>query len=117
MTIALNRRHFLGGSAVAAGLATVPARLLAAQSPAAWNAVRKSLQSFVDTKYVPGVVGLIGRGTEAPDVLKAGTLAFDNATPVDEHTLFRCYSMIYIRSGPTQWSAPTWMRLISEGYV
>ena len=109
MTLALNRRHFLGGSAVAAGLATLPARLLAAQSPEAWAAAQQSLQSFVDSKYVPGVVGLIGRGTEAAHVLKAGTLAFDSATPVDENSLFRCYSMTKPITGMAA------MMLIEEG--
>jgi CubicO group peptidase (beta-lactamase class C family) len=109
MTLALNRRHFLGGSAVAAGLATLPARLLAAQSPEAWAAAQQSLQSFVDSKYVPGVVGLIGRGTEAAHVLKAGTLAFDSATPVDENSLFRCYSMTKPITGLAA------MMLIEEG--
>lgn len=109
MTIAVNRRHFLGSSAIAAGLAAVPARLLAAQSAAAWAAAQQSLQSFVDSKYVPGVVGLIGRGTEAAQVLKAGTLAFDNPTPVDENSLFRCYSMTKPITGMAT------MMLIEEG--
>jgi CubicO group peptidase (beta-lactamase class C family) len=93
MTITVHRRQFLGASAVAAGLAALPRAAWATVPPAHWGAVRKAMQGFVDTRYVPGAVGVIARGTDAPEILKAGTLAFDSAVPVDENSLFRCYSM------------------------
>lgn len=94
MTINLNRRHFLSASALAAGFASLPASLRAAQTgPLAWAPVRKTMQGFIDSKYVPGTVAAIGRGTEAPDFLSTGALAFDNPAPVAEDSLFRAYSM------------------------
>lgn len=94
MTLELNRRVFLGASASVATFAAVPRQAWAATpTPDAWDAVRTAMQSFVDRKYVPGAVGLIARGTDAPTVLRTGTLAFDSAQPVDENSLFRCYSM------------------------
>jgi hypothetical protein len=51
------------------------------------------MQGFIDSKYVPGTVAAIGRGTEAPDFLSTGALAFDNPAPVAEDSLFRAYSM------------------------
>jgi CubicO group peptidase (beta-lactamase class C family) len=38
-------------------------------------------------------VAAIGRGTQAPDFLSTGALAFDNPAPVAEDSLFRAYSM------------------------
>lgn len=93
MTINVHRRQFLGGSAVAAGLVALPSSIWATVPSAHWDAVRKAMQGFVDTRYVPGAVGLLARGTDAPTVLKTGTLAFDSSVPVDENSLFRCYSM------------------------
>ena len=94
MTINLNRRHFLSASALAAGFASLPASLRAAQTgPLAWGPVRKTMQGFIDSKYVPGTVAAIGRGTQAPDFLSTGALAFDNPAPVAEDSLFRAYSM------------------------
>ncbi|MFM7028895.1 MAG: serine hydrolase domain-containing protein [Chakrabartia sp.] len=93
MTMQLHRRQFLGASAVAAGFAALPRAAWATVSPAHWEAVRRVMQGFVDTRYVPGAVGLIARGTDAPTVVKTGTLAFDSPVPVDENALFRCYSM------------------------
>jgi CubicO group peptidase (beta-lactamase class C family) len=51
------------------------------------------MQGFIDSKYVPGTVAAIGRGTQAPDFLSTGALAFDNPAPVAEDSLFRAYSM------------------------
>ncbi len=94
MTLEMNRRHFLEASALGAGLLSLPGAALAREiKPAAWGPVQLSLQGFVDKKYVPGAVGLIGRGTDAPSVIATGALGFDNPTPVSEESLFRCYSM------------------------
>ncbi len=94
MTLEMNRRHFLEASALGAGLLSLPGAALAREiGPAAWGPVQLSLQGFVDKKYVPGAVGLIGRGTAAPSVFATGALGFDNPTPVSEESLFRCYSM------------------------
>lgn len=95
MTLNLDRRHFLGASALTAGLATTPAfaRMPIAPKPGAWSPVLAAMKGFVDKKYVPGAAGAIGRGSDAPDFLFTGALAFDNPAAVDENTLFRAYSM------------------------
>ena len=80
MTINLDRRHFLGASTLAAGLAGLPAyaRMPLAPKARLWNPVLASMHGFVDKKYVPGAVAAIGYGTKATDFLCAGELAFDN---------------------------------------
>ena len=94
MTLELNRRHFLSTGALGAGLLSLPRVAMSREvGPALWGQVPLSLQSFVDKKYVPGAVGLIGRGTAAPSVFAAGALGFDNPAPVSADSLFRCYSM------------------------
>lgn len=95
MTLILDRRHFLTASALSAGLAAAPLRAGMPLDPTAkkWLPVQSALQGFVDKKYVPGAAAAIGRGTDAPDFLFTGALAFDNPAAVDENTLFRAYSM------------------------
>lgn len=95
MTLILDRRHFLGASALTAGLAAAPLRanMPLAPKPAAWSPVLAALQGFIDKKYIPGAAAAIGRGTEAPEFLFAGALAFDNPAAVNQDTLFRAYSM------------------------
>lgn len=95
MTLNLDRRHFIGASALTAGLAATPAfaRMPLAPKTDPWTPVQSSLQSFVAKKYVPGAAAAIGRGTDAPEFLSAGALAFDNPAAVTADTLFRAYSM------------------------
>ena len=95
MTLILNRRHFLGASALSAGLAASPAfaNMPLAPKMAPWSPVTAALQSFIDKKYVPGAAAAIGRGTADADFLFTGALAFDNPAAVTADTLFRCYSM------------------------
>lgn len=95
MTINLDRRHFLGASTLAAGFAGLPAyaRMPLAPKVQPWNPVLASMQGFVAKKYVPGAVAAIGYGTQAPEFLSTGALAFDNPAAVSADTLFRCYSM------------------------
>lgn len=95
MTLNLDRRHFLGASALSAGLAASPAFASMPLAPkmAPWSPVTAALQSFIDKKYVPGAAAAIGRGTAEADFLFTGALAFDNPAAVTADTLFRCYSM------------------------
>jgi len=95
VTLNLDRRHFLGASALSAGLAASPAFASMPLAPkmAPWSPVTAALQSFIDKKYVPGAAAAIGRGTAEADFLFTGALAFDNPAAVTADTLFRCYSM------------------------
>ena len=95
MTLILNRRHFMGASALTAGLAGAPAFANMPLTPKAvpWSPVTAAMQGFVDKKYVPGAAAAIGRGTSDADFLSTGALAFDNPTAVTADSLFRCYSM------------------------
>ncbi len=95
MTLNIHRRHFIGASALTAGLVTAPAfaRMPLTPKPAPWSPVLAAMQGFVDTKYVPGAAGAIGRRTEDPEFLFTGALGFDNPAPVTADTLFRAYSM------------------------
>lgn len=95
MTLNLDRRHFLGASALTAGLATAPAfaRMPLAPKPASWSPVLAAMQGFIDKKYIPGAAAAIARGTDAPEFLFTGALAFDNPAAVNQDTLFRAYSM------------------------
>ncbi len=95
MTLILNRRHFMGASALTAGLAGAPAFAKMPLTPKAapWSPVTAAMQGFVDKKYVPGAAAAIGRGTAEADFLFSGALAFDNPAAVTADSLFRCYSM------------------------
>jgi CubicO group peptidase (beta-lactamase class C family) len=95
VTLILNRRHFMGASALTAGLAGAPAfaKMPLAPKAAPWSPVTAAMQGFVDKKYVPGAAAAIGRGTAEADFLFSGALAFDNPAAVTADSLFRCYSM------------------------
>lgn len=111
MTLILNRRHFMGASALTAGLAGAPAFAKMPLTPkaAAWSPVTAAMQGFVDKKYVPGAAAAIGRGTAEADFLFSGALAFDNPAAVTADSLFRCYSMTKPITGMAA------MMLIEEG--
>ncbi len=111
MTLILNRRHFMGASALTAGLAGAPAFAKMPLTPKAapWSPVTAAMQGFVDKKYVPGAAAAIGRGTAEADFLFSGALAFDNPAAVTADSLFRCYSMTKPITGMAA------MMLIEEG--
>ena len=87
-----NRRGFLsmaGLGAIATMLPTPAWSFLAQEYPT----LRSQVEGYVAGKKAAGVVAAIGRGTAAPEIVAAGTLAIGNPTPVDIDTLFRIYSM------------------------
>ena len=92
----LARRSFLalGARLTAAGAATafVPAAIWA-RAANAYPTITAQFQSFVSTGKLAGMLAAIGHGTDAPDVVAAGTIAQGNTTPVDLDTLWRVYSM------------------------
>ena len=87
-----NRRGFLsmaGLGAMATMLPTPAWSFLAQEYPT----LRSQVEGYVAGKKAAGVVAAIGRGTAAPEIVAAGTLAIGDPTPVDIDTLFRVYSM------------------------
>ena len=92
----LARRSFLalGARLTAAGAATafVPAAIWA-RAANAYPTITAQFQSFVSTGKLAGMLAAIGHGTDAPDVVAAGSIAQGNTTPVDLDTLWRVYSM------------------------
>lgn len=93
MSMALDRRHFIGATALAGGFVAVPAwakRVVAAS----WPKIQGYLDQQVSTKYVPGDGGAIARGTDQADFFVAGRLSqAPDAAPITPDSLFRCYSM------------------------
>jgi CubicO group peptidase (beta-lactamase class C family) len=87
-----SRRSFLsmaGLGAVATMLPTPAWSFLAREYPT----LKQNIEAYVTGKKASGIVATVGKGTEAADVIKMGTLAFDSQTPVDMDSLFRVYSM------------------------
>ena len=95
MTIALDRRHFLGGTALIGGLSAVPAFAKASKREIghAWPQIQAALDSWTGPKKVASGAAAIARGTDQADFLVSGTLGLDIPAAVTPDTLFRCYSM------------------------
>ncbi len=95
MSIALNRRHFITGTAAITAFSALPAY---AKKPkrvisGTWGAVQAQLDENVRKKYVPGAGAAIARGTDQADFLVSGTLAKDSQVAITPDTLWRAYSM------------------------
>ncbi len=95
MTIALDRRHFLGGTALLSGFAASPAfaRQGMREIGHGWPQIQTMLDSWTSPKKVASGGAAIARGIDQADFLVSGTLALDDVTAVTPDTLFRCYSM------------------------
>jgi CubicO group peptidase (beta-lactamase class C family) len=97
MSVALNRRFFLGSGAIAAGglLATPTwAKTAKRAISSQWLPVQADLDDTVGKKYVPGAGAALARGTDQADFLVAGQISKDGgAAAVTPDTLWRCYSM------------------------
>lgn len=93
MSIELNRRHFIGATALAGGFLAAPAWARRGIS-SAWSSVQAYLDQEVASKYIPGDGGAIARGTDQADFLVSGRLSQDpDAAVVTPDSLWRCYSM------------------------
>lgn len=93
MNMMVSRRAMLGGLALAGGMAaTRPAFALYDGGPA-FPATRAFLSGFVEKRQLAGALATIGRGQAPANVVAAGALALDGAVKVDEHSLWRVYSM------------------------
>ena len=94
MNMMVSRRAMLGGLAVAGGLAASarPALALVDSGPA-FPVTRAFISGFVERKQLAGTLASVGRGTEVPHFVAAGSTALDGPVAVDEDTLWRVYSM------------------------
>ena len=93
MSIELNRRHFIGATALASGFLAAPSWARRGIS-SAWSTVQAYLDQKVASKYIPGDGGAIARGTDQADFLVSGRLSKDPDAPsITPDSLWRCYSM------------------------
>lgn len=87
-----SRRRFIGLAGLGVLGAVVPApawSFLAREYPT----LKEEIERYVAAGKAAGIVAAIGQGTEAPEYVAAGTLAFGEQTAVGPDTLFRVYSM------------------------
>jgi CubicO group peptidase (beta-lactamase class C family) len=94
MNMMVSRRAMLGGLAVAGSFAASarPAFALVDAAPS-FPTTRAFIAGFVERKQLAGALATIGRGMAAPEVIAAGTLSLGGAAAVDQHSLWRLYSM------------------------
>jgi CubicO group peptidase (beta-lactamase class C family) len=89
---AASRRAFLSMAGLGAIAALTPSSAWA-KLVREYPTLKGQVDAYIAGKKASGIVIAIGHGNKAPDVIKAGTLAFGNQTPVDMDSLFRVYSM------------------------
>src|SRR5688572_29881096 len=75
-----------------AALAAAPAGARGATA-ADYTALKAFIDSYVETKRLPGVVVGVKRGNDAPVFMSSGTLAFETMAPARHDSLYRIYSM------------------------
>lgn len=93
MNMMVSRRALLGGLALTGGLTTLARPAFAALERPSFLATRAFVSGFVERKQLAGALATIGRGSAAPEVIAAGSLALGGAVPVDINSLWRVYSM------------------------
>ena len=86
------RREMLMGAAGLGFLSTTPCQARAA-STGRYPAVRASVDQVIAEPAASGAIVAIGRAGAPTTFVSRGTLALGNSTRVNEHTLFRIYSM------------------------
>ncbi len=101
------RRDLLKG-AVCLGIMGA-ARASARAGARGFPTVRALVNEVISDRAVPGAIVAIGKGTDRPDYISSGTIALDSHSGVNEHTLFRVYSMTKPVTGMAA------MLLIAEG--
>ncbi|MEE9434983.1 MAG: serine hydrolase domain-containing protein [Sphingorhabdus sp.] len=88
----LSRRSIFAMAGLGALAAAIPAPLYAFASRE-YPEMTANMMRYLETRKAAGIVMAVGIGDDAPDIIKSGTLSFASQTPVDEHSLFRVYSM------------------------
>jgi CubicO group peptidase (beta-lactamase class C family) len=101
------RRDLLKGAACLGIMSAAPgqARARAKDFPA----IRAMVDGVIADRAAPGAIVAIGKRIGRPDYISSGTIALDSALPVNDHTLFRIYSMTKPVTGMAA------MLLIAEG--
>lgn len=100
------RRDLLKGAAC---LGLMSASAGRARKADRFAAVRGMVNGVIGGRAAPGAIVAIGHGTDRPTYISSGTIALDDPHAVDEHTLFRVYSMTKPITGMAV------MLLIAEG--
>lgn len=90
---ALDRRQFLGATALAGAIALSPGWAWARAAETRWTGVQALLDGYVAEGKLPGAAAAIGLGLNAPDFLVAGTVGRGRDRAIDADTLYRVYSM------------------------
>ena len=88
----VDRRDLLKGSAGLSLVAATPG-YARAQPPSRLSSVQKLINDVIAEPAAPGAIAAVGRAGMPTTFVSAGTLAVDNPRRVDQHTLFRVYSM------------------------
>lgn len=101
------RRDLLKGAVCFGIMGAAPVR--ARTSADSFPTIRGRVNGVIGERAAPGAIVAIGRGTDRPTYISSGTIALDDPRPVDEHTLFRVYSMTKPITGMAV------MLLIAEG--
>jgi CubicO group peptidase (beta-lactamase class C family) len=104
---ALLRRDLLKGAVCLGLMGAAPgyARASARRFPA----IRAMVDRVISERAAPGAIVAIVEGVGRPDYISSGTIALESPLPVNEHTLFRVYSMTKPITGMAA------MLLIAEG--
>jgi CubicO group peptidase (beta-lactamase class C family) len=89
---AVDRRGFIGMAGLSAFAAFIPQPVWALAN-AKFPTMQAKIDAYVAARKAAGVVAAIGRGTGAPDIVSAGTIALNSQIPADIDSLFRVYSM------------------------
>lgn len=98
MTMSMDRRSLLAGAGL---LAVLPAEAwakakhaTAAKAPAhEYPNLKAFMDSYVDSRKLPGMVLAIKRDGDPVQYMSAGTVAFDSDIKVNPDSIFRIYSM------------------------
>ncbi len=101
------RRDLLKGAVYLGIMGAAPASARAGAR--GFPAIRAMVNEVVNDRAVPGAIVAVGKGKDRPDYISSGTIALDNHSGVNEHTLFRVYSMTKPVTGMAA------MLLIAEG--
>lgn len=97
-----DRRQWMGGAMALFAAGASKPRAVGEKAPVAvrtFEHCQAVVDRYVSAGRLPGAVIGIRHGTAAPVVVQAGALAFDSATPVNDHSIFRIYSLTKLITG------------------
>ncbi|WP_336986092.1 serine hydrolase domain-containing protein [Altererythrobacter aquiaggeris] len=84
---------FLGAGAALAGLPVGRMALAHDSHPTRWNTVSKMVDTYVEQGKVANMQAAMGWGQGSLEMISKGTLAKGASAEVDQHSLYRIYSM------------------------